>query len=58
MSEYEPKKHVLKPREEHNIEQKTTSSRRGGSLFRVDFSKIVEEREYFTFSKFINRFVE
>lgn len=58
INDYEPRRYRPRAEREDKIEH-STNMRRAGSLFRVDFAAIVaEEKEYFTFSKFVNRFVE
>lgn len=58
LSEYEPRTYRPRPRSEESRESKTTSTRREGPLFRVDFSRVLEKKERFVFSKFVNDFVE
>jgi hypothetical protein len=58
LNDYEPKDYRSGPVKEDVIEQKTNSVSRRGSLFRVDFIKVIEKREFFTFSKFINELIE
>ncbi|AHL30158.1 uncharacterized protein Eint_100575 [Encephalitozoon intestinalis ATCC 50506] len=57
LTSYEPRTYLRRPRKKEDEQMSQTPLRRHGSLFRVDLSRVIKEKEHFVFSRFLNRFI-
>lgn len=58
LTSYEPRIYRERSKKRRLEEVALKIPRRHGSLFRVDLAKAAEEKKYFVFSGFLNRFIK
>lgn len=57
LSAYEPRTYRRPPRNHGTVTPSIPALRRPGSLFRVDLAKVLEKKDYFVFSGFLDKFI-